>query len=74
MPKPINVLVTKSEIIWPDGRASRPITILEIPVSFFTQVPKAAANFTASMGVSASSTFPPIVPLIPEMDLINVTI
>ncbi|MFT6053768.1 MAG: hypothetical protein ACJASP_000652, partial [Roseivirga sp.] len=32
------------------------------------------ANFTTSIGVSASSTLPPIVPLIPEIDLINVTV
>jgi hypothetical protein len=34
---------------------------------------KAAVNFTTSSGVKLSPLLPPIVPLIPEIDLINVT-
>jgi hypothetical protein len=34
---------------------------------------KAAVYFTISMGVKASPAAPPMVPRIPEMDLINVT-
>jgi hypothetical protein len=38
-----------------------------------THAPKAAAYFTTSTGVKASPAFPPIVPLIPEIDFINAT-
>ena len=34
-------------------------------------VPKARVNFAISIGVSASPDFPPIVPLIPDIDFIN---
>jgi hypothetical protein len=36
------------------------------------KVAKAAVNLTTSTGVRFSPTVPPIVPRIPEMDLINV--
>src|SRR6185369_11796162 len=72
-PKPSNVLLTKLLTISPEILASRPITIF-FPPRFFTQVPKAAANFTTSTGVSASLGLPPIVPRMPEMDFINVTV
>ena len=35
-------------------------------------VPKDAVNFTTSIGVKASPGLPPMVPLIPEIDLISV--
>src|SRR5882762_11514312 len=53
-------------------RASRPIIIF-FPPRDFTQVPKAAANLTTSIGVRASPGLPPIVPRMPEIDLIRVT-
>ena len=34
--------------------------------------PYAAANFTASIGVKLSAVLPPMVPLIPDIDFINV--
>jgi hypothetical protein len=37
------------------------------------QLPKAAANLTTSSGVKLSPGFPPIVPRIPEILLINAT-
>ncbi len=52
-------------------RASRPITIFEFPDFSITQLPKAALYFTMSMGVRPSSGLPPIVPRIPEIDLIR---
>jgi hypothetical protein len=45
--------------------------IFLLPVFSITQLPKAAEYFTISIGVSASSALPPIVPLIPEIDLIS---
>jgi hypothetical protein len=56
---------------------SRPITtfgfgVFEVWLS--TNIdPKAAVNFTTSIGDSVSPGFPPIVPLIPDMLLINAT-
>ena len=44
----------------------------DLDLARFNQVPYAAANFTASTGVSPLSTVPPMVPRIPEIDLINV--
>jgi len=38
------------------------------------QVPKAEVNFTISNGVRASLVLPPMVPRIPEIDLIKVTL
>ena len=74
IPKPTKVCCTKAAIMGPEMRASRPMTTL----SFFpgycccSQVPYAAANLTASIGVRPWSTRPPIVPRIPEMDLMSV--
>ena len=53
-------------------RASRPTTTVFMPVFFITQLPKAAVNFTISAGVNAFPAFPPIVPLMPEIDFISV--
>ncbi len=69
------MFATRELIILPEIRASLPITILILSLEgflFFIKVPYAAANFTASMGVKFSEVWPPIVPLIPEIDLINV--
>jgi hypothetical protein len=40
----------------------------------FIMEPNAAVYFTISMGVRPSPAAPPMVPLMPEMDLINVTV
>jgi hypothetical protein len=45
-----------------------------LPLRDFIHVPNAAANFTTSTGVNASPGFPPIVPRIPEIDFIKVTV
>ena len=62
-------------IILPEILASLPITILHFLSEGFllrSHTPYAEANFTASNGVKLSSTFPPIVPRIPEIDFIKV--
>jgi hypothetical protein len=59
----------------PDGRASLPMTIFNrLPATFLSLIHAeyAAANLTISTGVKALPGCPPIVPLIPEIDLINV--
>jgi hypothetical protein len=44
-----------------------------LPLSLLiTQAPYAEANLTISTGVKFSSGIPPIVPLKPDIDLINV--
>ena len=60
------------EIIGPEGRASLPITIFLFPVVSRIRVPKALANFAASMGVRDSPGNPPMVPRMPEIDFISV--
>ena len=74
MPTPHSVPLTMLSTIGPDRRASRPTTILLFftRALFLSQVANAEVNFTISRGVRLSSTFPPMVPLIPEMDFINV--
>ena len=69
--------MTKLWIIGPEIRASRPITTFNRSFPFeacliFKNEPYADANFTASTGVKLSPTAPPIVPLIPDIDFINV--
>ena len=53
-------------------RASLPTTILQVGWFCLIKNPNAAVYFTMSVGVNASPAFPPIVPLIPEIDLIRV--
>jgi hypothetical protein len=48
-------------------------TFLPSPFSLRV-VPKAAENFTTSSGESDSPTLPPIVPRIPDIDFIKVTV
>jgi hypothetical protein len=74
IPKPDNVLTTRSRNIGPLIRPSRPTTTFA--VLFFDEriAPNAAVNFTISKGVRFSPVFPPTVPLMPEMLLINATI
>jgi hypothetical protein len=64
-----------SEIQPPEGLASRPITIMhsDPECSFLSTVPKAAENRNTSGGVRFSPGFPPMVPLIPEIDFIKDT-
>jgi hypothetical protein len=57
----------------PDILPSRPITTVFLSVLVFSQVPKAAVNLTTSIGVNALPGAPPIVPRIPEIDLIKAT-
>lgn len=67
------VALTIADIVAPDGLASLPITTeLFGNCLDLTQLPNAAANFTTSNGVKASFGEPPIVPLIPDIDFINV--
>src|SRR5690606_3200020 len=70
---PCNVAVISELTIAPEIRASRPTTSVNdfVFLLFWSQVPKAAVNFTTSSGVRFSSTFPPMVPRIPEILLIN---
>ena len=48
-------------------------TIGLYPLLARVQVPNAEANLTMSTGVNPAPGFPPIVPLIPEIDFINAT-
>ncbi len=70
-PMPLSVAVTRLSTIGPDMRASRPTTILRCfnVVESFINLAYAAVNFTISSGLSPSPGTPPIVPLIPEIDL-----
>ena len=55
-------------------RPSRPTTIVlldDLPL-FRMNVAYAEVNFTISNGFNVSPGLPPIVPLMPEIDLINV--
>ena len=73
IPKPCRVPTANCLIISPEIRASLPNTILTCSfcVLCFIQLPKAAVNLTTSIGVKESPTEPPIVPLIPEIDLMK---
>jgi hypothetical protein len=57
-------------------RASLPTTIFTFfdALLFLIHNAKAELNFTMSIGLSPSPGLPPIVPLIPEIDFINVTV
>ena len=57
----------------PDILPSRPITTVFCLLFFFSHVPKAAVNLTMSIGVKAPPGDPPIVPRIPDIDLIKAT-
>ena len=75
-PTPIKEPATRWFTISPEIRASRPTTIFTDFFSLFCliQIAKAELNFTISIGLNPSPDLPPIVPLIPEIDLINVTV
>ena len=75
-PIPVKVETTIELTIGPEIRASRPTTTVGfcLPELTFTQVAKAAAYFTRSMGLRPSPGCPPMVPRIPEIDLISVTL
>ena len=72
-PMPVRVPTTISFTICPERRASLPTTItLEVfVVDLRIKVAYAAVNFTMSRGLNPSPALPPIVPLMPEIDLIN---
>jgi hypothetical protein len=74
MPTPCKVPATRLRTISPEMRASLPRTIFFLPVFLVTHIPKPAVNFKISAGVSPLPGVPPITPLIPDIDLINVTI
>lgn len=73
-PIPIRVPTTNLSTMLPDKRASRPTTILLLLflVVLRIRVEYAAVNFTTSTGLRPLPTCPPMVPLIPEIDLISV--
>ena len=77
-PIPCKVPITILFIISPEIRASRPITIFNLLfapllVEFnLIKAAKAEVNFTTSSGLNPSPGLPPIVPLIPEIDFINI--
>src|SRR5574344_691838 len=75
IPQAINVPQTRFSTISPEILASLPTTTLYrlLPGSLILSLYEyAETNFTISGGVSAVPGSPPIVPLIPEMDLISV--
>ena len=73
---PINVPTTTLRTIGPERRASRPTTILLffIVQVLLIKVAYADVNFTMSKGVRPLLVAPPIVPRMPEIDLIKVII
>ena len=73
-PIPVNVPKTTCLTIGPEIRASLPTTILLDATFVFLRmnVAYAATNFTMANGFKPSSGVPPIVPRIPEIDLISV--
>ena len=73
-PIPINVPQTTFFTISPEIRASRPTTILFdlLVVVLRINVAYAEVNFTMSKGFNPSPAWPPMVPRIPEIDLISV--
>ena len=73
-PIPMSVPQTMLLTISREMRASLPTTtflFLAIPL-LCRKVAYAVVNFTMSSGLSVSPAWPPIVPLMPEMDLISV--
>jgi hypothetical protein len=70
-------LITSELITSPLILPSLPITIFVVTVlsdlDSEMMVPNAEANFTTSIAVKAAPGFPPIVPLIPDILLINAT-
>ena len=70
----INVLFTNPATIEPEILASRPITTLRLSFFCFSQWAKAAVITTMSMAVKFSPGRPPMVPLVPEIDFIKVTL
>ena len=77
-PLAISVPSTMSATISPDRRASRPTTTRNfcsrLGVFSLSHWQYEAVNLTRSMGVSASPGVPPMVPRMPEMDLISVMV
>ena len=75
-PMPISVPHTTFLTISPEMRASRPTTMVLLFTVVVRRIHAAYAdvNFTMSNGFSVSPTWPPIVPRIPEIDLISVII
>ena len=71
---PVSVPTTKLFNISPLRRASRPITNIRFSDSRAINVAKAEVNFTISMGVRPSPIGPPMVPRIPDIDLIKLNI
>ena len=66
---------TIDSTILPDNLASLPTTTLYFSfpgILFLSSVAYAEVNFTTSIGVSALPISPPIVPLMPDIDLIKV--
>ena len=72
-PMPVRVPTTTLHTISPERRESRPTTMVfdVLVVVRRMNVAYADVNLTRSSGVSESPAGPPIVPLIPEIDLIN---
>ena len=75
-PKPIRVPHTTFFTISPEIRASRPTTnlLLVLVVVLRISVAYADVNLTMSSGLRPSPAWPPIVPRIPEIDFINVSL
>ena len=77
IPNPVSVAVTSWLTMAPLIRPSRPTTTLAgvpaLPACSHNSEPKAAVNFTTSIGERVSPGLPPMVPLIPEILLINAT-
>lgn len=75
-PMPISVPHTTFLTISPEMRASRPTTMVLLFTVVVRRINAAYAdvNFTMSNGFSVSPTWPPIVPRMPEIDLISVII
>ena len=71
IPKAMRVLATKSRTMEPEIRASRPMMTLAGLPFCNNQVPKAAVHSTMSWGVKFCPGSPPMVPLMPEIDLIS---
>jgi hypothetical protein len=67
------VFTTSDCTISPLIRPSRPTIIFLLLVFCRSQLPKAALNLTVSRGDKVSPGLPPMVPLMPEMLLINAT-
>jgi hypothetical protein len=68
------VFTTKAETIGPEIRASLPMIIVGFSLFFVMIEAKEAANLTTSTGVKPLPGSPPMVPLIPDIDFINVKV